>query len=538
MTGHYAPGPPGLSDMVPGGTALAWYTKGVTGGDRGPGAPDLSSHPAVYKHLRGLVVSGESESALVESRRIARTATDPTVIAQALTYELIALINLAEPAAYGPRIDAAFTTLNRRWEPTIAGELHTLAGWIALRSGSVERCVRHLVYGERALGSAPLSLGVVDGWHDLGLTLSAAGLHDQALAAADRSAAAGRQIGLPAAQLDATQIRVRHALALDHHGDTLGCRMRLQAIVDGFQRRRAAGQLPLWPVEQGFVAYAAARLSATGGAVDFDYDGALAARADEADDRVLRAYTPVCQAIAAGAGQDALDLLRTAPTGRGTLGAAEPHRLAALAHATAGQLPAALSAEREATRVVSGQLRRLSTLFIEGVAARIDHEQLRHVAARYADDALTDPLTGLPNRRHLDQYVTELLSRAVTASLGVLDMDRLKVVNDLHGHLAGDLVLERLAALLARTVRRDDFVARYGGDEFVLVLPETDLIDAEEIGRRILEAVSAEDWGSLVPDATPSVSLGWSMLDATGMAAAFVAADRAMYAMKRRVPAG
>jgi diguanylate cyclase (GGDEF)-like protein len=105
----------------------------------------------------------------------------------------------------------------------------------------------------------------------------------------------------------------------------------------------------------------------------------------------------------------------------------------------------------------------------------------------------------------------------------------------MHGHLAGDLVLQRVAGVLNRVMRRGDFVARYGGDEFVVVLATTSRDEADEIARRIVNAVGGEDWESLVPGTPVSVTVGWAIISEGGpdtVAAAFVEADHAMLAAK------
>jgi diguanylate cyclase (GGDEF)-like protein len=200
-----------------------------------------------------------------------------------------------------------------------------------------------------------------------------------------------------------------------------------------------------------------------------------------------------------------------------------------------GDLAAAYAADRQAFKVAGTFNEKLRDLFVEGVAARVDHDDLRRRADWYAGAASTDPLTGLPNRRSLEQYVNDLVAGGASAVLGVCDLDGFKTVNTVHGHLSGDLVLQRVAGVLNRVMRRGDFVARYGGDEFVVVLATTSQQEAEEIARRIVNAVAGEDWEALVPGTPVSVTVGWAGISEGGLstvADAFVAADLAMLAAK------
>jgi diguanylate cyclase (GGDEF)-like protein len=153
---------------------------------------------------------------------------------------------------------------------------------------------------------------------------------------------------------------------------------------------------------------------------------------------------------------------------------------------------------------------RLRDGYLDGVAARLDAQESQRAAGRYGDEALTDPLTGLPNRRQLEQYVSAMLARGERAAIGVCDLIGFTAVNARHGRHCGDLVLQRIAGVLNRVMRRGDFVARFAGDEFVVVLPGAGPTQAAEVSRRISTAAAAENWQVLGPGTPIGLAAGWS----------------------------
>ncbi len=135
---------------------------------------------------------------------------------------------------------------------------------------------------------------------------------------------------------------------------------------------------------------------------------------------------------------------------------------------------------------------RIPFLFIASVfygyfAQTVSAERTRREKAE--EDARKDFLTGLPNRQAFDQKMREEIERATRydrpLSLLIIDIDNFKLVNDSLGHQWGDVVLQGVAEIMMRNVRSPDFVARVGGEEFVVVLPETELLGAVEVGNRL-----------------------------------------------------
>jgi len=148
--------------------------------------------------------------------------------------------------------------------------------------------------------------------------------------------------------------------------------------------------------------------------------------------------------------------------------------------------------------------------------------------------AITDPLTGLFNRRHFaSQLSNEMLRdrrRGRPTCVMCVDLDRLKAINDRFGHERGDAALVTVADALSRGCRRDDVVARLGGDEFAVVLPNTLGTEAVSLGERIVAALKHD---TLVATAGLSVSIGIAELEHAATAGELLAAaDRALYWVK------
>src|SRR5438309_5583921 len=179
----------------------------------------------------------------------------------------------------------------------------------------------------------------------------------------------------------------------------------------------------------------------------------------------------------------------------------------------------------------NGDHLRLMTILANQAAVSIFNARL---IERLAATARTDPLTGLANRRAFER---ELERRLVAGSpepfcVIMLDVDGLKQVNDARGHAAGDAVLKRVASVLSSNLRSVDVVTRWGGDEFVLLMPGTDQVGAISLARRVGGTLRGPDG----PSAPISVSIGTASfpVDGTTAVALMGAADRSMYVGKRQ----
>jgi diguanylate cyclase (GGDEF)-like protein len=164
--------------------------------------------------------------------------------------------------------------------------------------------------------------------------------------------------------------------------------------------------------------------------------------------------------------------------------------------------------------------------------------QLARSARALRDEALTDALTGLPNRRALEERLAEEVSRArryrTSLACVMADLDRLKPINDAHGHAAGDRALVGMAAVLRAQLRESDFAARAGGDEFVVLLPHTSAQEARALAARVHRGLRAVRAGAGRRAPPVSASFGVASLGGGADGAALVAAaDAALYAAKR-----
>jgi diguanylate cyclase (GGDEF)-like protein len=172
-----------------------------------------------------------------------------------------------------------------------------------------------------------------------------------------------------------------------------------------------------------------------------------------------------------------------------------------------------------------------------GVSQDITERKRREDEARFL--AYHDTLTGLPNRRLLDDRLRQALHlaqrRDARLAVMLVDLDDFKQINDAHGHRAGDAVLREVAARLAACVRKADTLARQGGDEFVVLIPDlAQTTDGQVVAEKVLRALAAP----LQADGAPlrlGASIGISLYpaDARDGDALLRNADAAMYRAKR-----
>jgi two-component system cell cycle response regulator len=168
-------------------------------------------------------------------------------------------------------------------------------------------------------------------------------------------------------------------------------------------------------------------------------------------------------------------------------------------------------------------------------------ERLRDNVAMSIEMAITDALTSLYNRRYMETHLAALVEQAAQRgkplSVLILDIDFFKAINDGHGHDAGDDVLREFSLRIRKSIRNIDLACRYGGEEFVVVMPETDATVAGLVAERIRRRIATEPFqiqqGTKALDVT--ISIGLAALGNAGDTAAAMLkrADTALYRAKR-----
>ncbi|HUB26193.1 MAG TPA: GGDEF domain-containing protein [Tepidisphaeraceae bacterium] len=183
--------------------------------------------------------------------------------------------------------------------------------------------------------------------------------------------------------------------------------------------------------------------------------------------------------------------------------------------------------------------RQLAQAYVNSARAAISGLQLLSDAEK---QSMTDALTGLYNRRSLDQLLMREVALAERhghpLSVVMVDVDHFKAINDAHGHAAGDHLLKAFADCVRITLRKTDLAFRYGGDEFVIALPQTPLAQAEQVLNKLRQAFLSVDFSHAISklEEQPTLSMGIADRSPTknvlSAAQIISAADQALYAAK------
>jgi diguanylate cyclase len=186
--------------------------------------------------------------------------------------------------------------------------------------------------------------------------------------------------------------------------------------------------------------------------------------------------------------------------------------------------------EQDVANTLQSLVSRVATMEQEAQGFRVHLEEQRQ-------KALIDTLTGLPNRaawnERLDHEIRQLQKTGSNLLMGILDLDHFKRINDGYGHLAGDKVLKIVASQLKRRLRQDDFIARFGGEEFVFLLPHTSMIDGMALLERLRSAIEQSPFHFKGEPVTITVSMGMTTFKAGERSdLALKRADEALYRAK------
>jgi diguanylate cyclase (GGDEF)-like protein len=208
----------------------------------------------------------------------------------------------------------------------------------------------------------------------------------------------------------------------------------------------------------------------------------------------------------------------------------------ASAYAQTGRFREAFEAQQEVTRQVELLFRAYhqQRALVRQIELQARDAEVR--AGALAEAALRDPLTGAPNRTHAMQQLAALqlqAQRGVVSAVVLMDLDHFKSVNDTHGHAVGDAVLIRTIQTLAAEIRDLDCLARFGGEEFMVILTGLTLEGALEVCERLRRVLASLTWDEVAPGLNITASFGVAVLDGRADVGQILqAADEALYAAK------
>ncbi|NUR25334.1 MAG: hypothetical protein HOV83_05710, partial [Catenulispora sp.] len=420
--------------------------------------------------MRELLAQGRSREAIAVGGEILGERGDPEEKALAATQRLAAYFNIGQAGTAECREteEQARELAREVGSPTAQGHFHALAAGLSSARGSADQALAHLLDSQRYLNAEQVVTPAAElAWYDLATTQGNLGLGDSVLASLRRL---GQMTGVEGAWLSP---RLDAALALDHVGDTRGAIAGLEEVIQhgrlhgvggpGASGDRGRGGLRYWDAISR--AYAAARLAVLSAESDADprrlavVDGGAGAGsrrlavvegagdagpralavieghrrvdslrlADDAITSALHLLIRACLAVAAHRPHEALAFLdRIGP--ECPLPVSELLRVRSLALTAAGDASGAVELERQSFRIQSQRMYQLQRLMLaQPPCAETGPEPAAGGEAwelsSYVREALTDPLTGLPNRRHLERRLAEFTAAGRPAALAVLDLD-------------------------------------------------------------------------------------------------------------------
>jgi diguanylate cyclase (GGDEF)-like protein len=160
--------------------------------------------------------------------------------------------------------------------------------------------------------------------------------------------------------------------------------------------------------------------------------------------------------------------------------------------------------------------------------------KLKNAYNKLYNESIHDVLTGVLNRKALMEKIDDYNNKNKSLGIIMIDIDNFKVINDTYGHLVGDQILKEFTAIISNTIRKSDFVGRYGGEEFLAVIPDLDVDEVKTIAERIRKNIESEIFhiGSLSLKITASLGV-YVLTEKTKIEDAIKLADDALYEAKK-----
>jgi diguanylate cyclase (GGDEF)-like protein len=160
--------------------------------------------------------------------------------------------------------------------------------------------------------------------------------------------------------------------------------------------------------------------------------------------------------------------------------------------------------------------------------------KLKNAYNKLYNESIHDVLTGVLNRKALMERIDDYNNKNKSLGIIMIDIDNFKIINDTYGHLVGDQILKEFSAIISNTIRKSDFVGRYGGEEFLAVIPDLDVVEVKTIAERIRKNIESETFhiGSLSLKITASLGV-YVLTEKTKIEDAIKLADDALYEAKK-----
>ncbi|UOD34573.1 diguanylate cyclase [Deferribacteraceae bacterium V6Fe1] len=160
--------------------------------------------------------------------------------------------------------------------------------------------------------------------------------------------------------------------------------------------------------------------------------------------------------------------------------------------------------------------------------------KLKNAYNKLYNESIHDVLTGVLNRKALMERIDDYNNKNKSLGIIMIDIDNFKVINDTYGHLVGDQILKEFTAIISNTIRKSDFVGRYGGEEFLAVIPDLDVDEVKAIAERIRKNIESEIFhiGSLSLKITASLGV-YVLTEKSKIEDAIKLADDALYEAKK-----